>query len=783
MSIVAALDKVLFFNASSKYSVLRMKTEDSSVPTEARSPYRYHDHLIRFTAVGIELPQTDTVKIEMDGEWKDGKYGLQLQVDHWQEIVPPTLEGVRNYLASGLLKGIGEKTADAIIEKFGVNSLKILEHQPDRLLEIRGITKERLAEIKDAYAETSRMRVLMTLLAPFKVTPTTAQKIYQHFGPACADIVRQSPFNLCQVPGFGFKRIDAIVQKSGGDLRDPKRVHGALFYALEDARTKDGHLYLEAEALLKAAMQLLNERIPLPQMRVPMSQVEQELSAMIRQDEVVSNHGNVYGVSNSDAYREICDALAVNGFLPDYTVPEKTTPVEAEQSDAASVQEVHQTLSMLLSMLTLIPAHRAHLQSVRGLSDDEITRFGFKSTPPPFLCRSLTNRLVKAGCRVQGVPGFYVDDNGCWTVKFHQRTSGIIIPIFGVDGLIRGAQIRLDHPLKDKDDPPEKTGVKYLTLSSTGKRMGTTSGSPIHFVGDPCSRVVYVTEGCLKADVAHALMHRTFVATLGVNNTAKLDELFAFLHRNGTEEIIEAEDMDKYSNEMVEKGASKIYALAARHGMCCRRLTWNPNYKGIDDWQLALRRKEQKMKEDPGMTFKEQYLNGLCGLEMLEACTEEWHAMKVDSISLREYLGLTEQEYDAYLQTAPGVSFRELLDSQRKTQRFRVYQLDLEHGETRAFAFGGIDALHKAGFQQPPAAEYTLVYDGELTCPVGQDERDILERIFARYNQAFPPDYRGRSIAPSDVLELYDESERRYFYCDMAGFLQVKFSPALAKKA
>ena len=204
MSIVAALDKVLFFNASSKYSVLRMKTEDSSVPTEARSPYRYHDHLIRFTAVGIELPQTDTVKIEMDGEWKDGKYGLQLQVDHWQEIVPPTLEGVRNYLASGLLKGIGEKTADAIIEKFGVNALEILEHQPDRLLEIRGITKERLAEIKDAYAETSRMRVLMTLLAPFKVTPTTAQKIYQHFGPACADIVRQSPFNLCQVPGFGF---------------------------------------------------------------------------------------------------------------------------------------------------------------------------------------------------------------------------------------------------------------------------------------------------------------------------------------------------------------------------------------------------------------------------------------------------------------------------------------------------------------------------------------------------------------------------------------------------
>ena len=352
-------------------------------------------------------------------------------------------------------------------------------------------------------------------------------------------------------------------------------------------------------------------------------------------------------------------------------------------------------------------------------------------------------------------------------------------PYVEADGDLILESLRRKLGPADKDAPPVLLGQPQFGQLS----MGTTSGSPIHFVGDPCSRVVYVTEGCLKADVAHALMHRTFVATLGANNTAKLDELFAFLHRNGTEEIIEAEDMDKYSNEMVGKGASKIYALAARHGMRCRRLTWNPNYKGIDDWQLALRRKEQKMKEDPGMTFKEQYLNGLCGLEMLEACTEKWHVMKVDSISLREYLGLTEQEYDAYLQTAPGVSFQELLDSQRKTQRFRVYQLDLEHGETRAFAFGGIDALHKAGFQQPPAAEYTLVYDGELICPVGQDERDILERIFARYNQAFPPDYRGRSIAPSDVLELYDESERRYFYCDMAGFLQVKFSPALAKKA
>ena len=387
---------------------------------------------------------------------------------------------------------------------------------------------------------------------------------------------------------------------------------------------------------------------------------------------------------------------------------------------------------------------------------------------------------VKAGCRVQGVPGFYVDDNGCWTVKFHQRTSGIIIPIFGVDGLIRGAQIRLDHPLKDKDDPPEKTGVKYLTLSSTGKRMGTTSGSPIHFVGDPCSRVVYVTEGCLKADVAHALMHRTFVATLGVNNTAKLDELFAFLHRNGTEEIIEAEDMDKYSNEMVGKGASKIYALAARHGMRCRRLTWNPNYKGIDDWQLALKRK-QSGKEEHRMNFKQRYIYGLCDFDAIDDEIEAWHESAEHSGTLEEHLGFTAEEYADFLQ-GDTQAFEQYLHSLQKQQGFRIYQLDFSDGKTKKFAFEGMKGLRKAGYEQPPASEYALIYEGMLLCSVQDSDEACLKRIFEQYNDKLPEDYSGRSIAPSDVIELYDENGRRYFYRDSDTFCPVQFSPMLAKK-
>ena len=493
-------------------------------------------------------------------------------------------------------------------------------------------------------------------------------------------------------------------------------------------------------------------------------------------------YAKVYGISNSDAYREICDTLQTGDFAPDYEVKGKAAEAkEMPEAERASVQMIHQTLSMLLSMLSLTEKHREHLRTVRGLSDAEIEKFGFKSTPPAYLCRSLTERLMKQGCIVEGVPGFYINDSDKWTVKFHQRTSGILIPVRGVDGMIRGAQIRLDHPIKAKDDPPEKDGTKYLWLASTGKNRGVSSETPVHFVGDPCARVVYVTEGPLKANIAHALMDRTFAAIAGANNVAKLDELFAFLSQSGTEEIIETQDMDKYSNKMVDKGASKIYLMAREHGLACRRLTWDPNYKGIDDWRLALRRKEKEQKEAQRMNFKEKYLLGLCGLETIEDCTERWHQLPEQSMGLVEYLGLTEREYAVFLQGDLSTTFQSLLDSQRRYQKFRIYQLDLENGKTIPFAFAGIDALRKAGHEQPPASEYRLVFDGEIVCPAEYTEQDVLELICSRYSGELPEHYHGRSVSPSDVVELCSPQQRSYFYRDKKQFVPVRFSPMLVK--
>ena len=471
-------------------------------------------------------------------------------------------------------------------------------------------------------------------------------------------------------------------------------------------------------------------------------------------------YARVNNTTNSEAYREICDALQAGDTSWGYGGAESTDAYAGvparephagrqpdmgiTQAERASPQEIHQTYSLMLGMLSLNSAHRAHLRSEkRGLADEQIDSLGFKSTPPYFLCRSLTERLIKQGCRVEGVPGFYLHEGGYWTAKFGSRTAGILIPAIGIDGLIYGMQILLDVPFKDRDDPPEKAGTKYIWLSSSTKNMGVTSGSPVHFIGNPFARTIYVTEGILKADIAHVLLNRSFVAVAGANNVAQLGPLFALLAQNGTELIIEAHDMDKYSNEMIAKGSSKIYLLARQHGMECRRLTWNPNYKGIDDWQLALRKeKQQKEGEDQNL--------------------------QKDRVFFR-------QEGEGIPEEKPGFSSHGC--------RFRIYQLLFDEGrETIPFAFKGIQDLHKAGYEQPPASDYRLVCDSELACPEEWKDMEILEQISAHYGNHVPEGYKGRPLASSDVVELDDETGRRYFYIDGRTFEPVRFSPFLAKK-
>ncbi|WP_313530596.1 SF1B family DNA helicase RecD2 [Anaerotignum sp.] len=307
-------EQTVFYNPLNRFSVIRVKTDDTSVPQDARSTYKHKDHLIRFTATGFDLPQSDAVSLDLEGEWINGdKHGYQLQVEHCREIIPPTLDGVRGYLVSGLIKGIGEKTAACIVERFGVKSLQILEQSPEQLLEIKGITEERLEEIKASYAESRVMRDLMTFLSPFQVSPNTVTKIHQSLGVNSLTILQKNPFELCRFSGFGFKRVDEIAQKMGCRVDAPERIRGALFYMLDKKCNEQGHLFLEKAALCRTTMRLINGGIKQKEIRVQSEALDNQLQSMILSGHVVAYKDSIYSkrsfVLEDETARRITEIL------------------------------------------------------------------------------------------------------------------------------------------------------------------------------------------------------------------------------------------------------------------------------------------------------------------------------------------------------------------------------------------------------------------------------------------------------------------------------------------
>ncbi len=315
MSIVGVYDRTIYYNPTDKYCIIRVKSTDQSIPEQARSAYQHRDRMIRFVAVGYELPRTNQVSMLLDGEWKNGKHGFQLQVDKWEEIVPQTIEGVRGYLASRLVKGVGPKIANLIVDRFGTEALSVIENEPERLLEIKGITENKLEEIKRTFDESRCLQNIMVLLSPFQITPTAAMKIYEHFGARSVDILKENPFELCQVPGFGFRRVDDIVLKNGMAFHSPHRIRGAVFAALEKQRVDGGHLYLSEDGLKKAAARLLNEKQPIPQLGIKPGEIASIMEEMVLRGEIVCASGNYYQMhifaQEDDTARKIAELLSV----------------------------------------------------------------------------------------------------------------------------------------------------------------------------------------------------------------------------------------------------------------------------------------------------------------------------------------------------------------------------------------------------------------------------------------------------------------------------------------
>ena len=257
MNIKCLHEKTLFCNEQTGYTVASYKTDDSDlIPTEAVSRYQPKDGMTAFTAVGNRLPSAAGVEIELTGKWVDGKYGRQLSVENCTIARPKTSEGIIAYLSSDLIKGIGDKTARAIVDRFGEQTLDIIDKTPECLLEVPGITERKLDSIMEGYRESVGLREIMTALAAYGVTPKKAEKIFEAYGAQAAEIVKANPYILCNIHGFGFKTVDEMAQKNGIPLNSPQRIAEGIIYTLGQSQ-QSGHLFLRSEELCKDAAKLL----------------------------------------------------------------------------------------------------------------------------------------------------------------------------------------------------------------------------------------------------------------------------------------------------------------------------------------------------------------------------------------------------------------------------------------------------------------------------------------------------------------------------------------------
>lgn len=248
-----------YINPSNGYTVANYRSKElNQIPKEGIK-LDYGSEIV-FTAVGTELPCLEDAEIQMDGRWEtSARYGMQFQVERFQVILPKTKEGIIGYLSSDLVKGIGPVTARSIVERFGEDTLQVLDEAPHKLLSVKGITQEKLEMIMESYRNSEKIRQLMIVLAPFKVTPKKAEKIWQHFGYEAVDIVKESPYRLCEISGFGFLTVDPVARAiQGFSPDDPMRIKAAIQYVLKEAEG-DGHLYLESREIIDKAHLLLTK--------------------------------------------------------------------------------------------------------------------------------------------------------------------------------------------------------------------------------------------------------------------------------------------------------------------------------------------------------------------------------------------------------------------------------------------------------------------------------------------------------------------------------------------
>ncbi|NLJ85025.1 MAG: ATP-dependent RecD-like DNA helicase [Firmicutes bacterium] len=237
------VERITFRNEENLYTVARLKTEESDE---------------QVTAVGRFISIHPGESFRLRGEWTTHPlYGRQFRVEEAEPLMPATIEGITNYLASGLIKGVGPATAKKLVDAFGLDTLEIITKEPQRLLEIEGIGPVKAEAIQKGLAQQEDIQNVMVFLQGHGISTAYANRIYRHYRQDAIAILSQNPYRLAdEVSGIGFRIADSIAGNLGIVREAPQRLRAGIKYTLEQG-LEEGHVCLPREYLLTKAQEIL----------------------------------------------------------------------------------------------------------------------------------------------------------------------------------------------------------------------------------------------------------------------------------------------------------------------------------------------------------------------------------------------------------------------------------------------------------------------------------------------------------------------------------------------
>lgn len=242
LSIEGNVEEIIYNNEVNGYTVARVKGNKGLTTIVGFFPY---------------LTMGETYRFE--GNWQMHQdYGQQFKVDKYSIVTPSTEKGIEKYLSSGLIPGIGPKTAKRLVDKFGVDTLDIIQYNPSKLTEVEGIGESKAQRIAAAFVEQRELKDIMMFLQNYNIGPSYSVKIYKKYGSDTINKVKENPYSLCEeITGIGFKTADSIAKAMGIASDSKYRIAAGVKYVLGQANGR-GHTYLPQQELIKECIDILS---------------------------------------------------------------------------------------------------------------------------------------------------------------------------------------------------------------------------------------------------------------------------------------------------------------------------------------------------------------------------------------------------------------------------------------------------------------------------------------------------------------------------------------------